>query len=119
MNNRHKKKEDNITFPTYRTEETIYVFGFHMNKNGTHSKEYVWRVPKNLEERFGDEYIKENDLVKVHTHKGSRIVKVTRVVKSNIPPTDRPVLKIYHKVDSLPKIDKDVISDEKVLKCED
>lgn len=68
----------------YRTEETTYVFALHTGIN----KEYVWRIPAQREDL---QKLKVGDEVFVQTKYGKKRVAISRIEKTTLPPTVRPI----------------------------
>ena len=69
--------------PVVYRKPTTYVYGKHPGNN----KEYIWRVPK----KYKGFDKKQGDVVLVHSNGTIQLVTITRIIKSNIPPTNRRI----------------------------
>ena len=94
----HKRKEwqrknmDKFKMPAYVNKPTTYIYGRHYRmKHGEFSKEYVWRVPKHLLRQGFGVGLQEWDSVLVDTKYGAKPVTVTKIVRLDKCPIDKPV----------------------------
>lgn len=92
-----KRKNDKDSAPKYRNEMTTYVYGVFKHKNGSFSKQYVWRVPKSLSDRGWDRDLLPGDKVFVNVNGKEKYVTVTKIHRTNKCPVTTPVKKVIAK----------------------
>lgn len=79
---------------TYRTQNTTYVYGTHLNSKCT--KEFVWRVPESWSEFT--ENIKVGDTIYCKTKFGVAPVVVSKIEVNDLCPIDIPVRKVANQI---------------------
>lgn len=83
--------------PKYKREITTYVYGVFKRKDGTFSKQYVWRVPKSLSDRGWDRDLLPGDKVFVSVNGKEKYVTVTKIHRTDKCPVVMPVKKVMPK----------------------
>lgn len=83
--------------PKYKREMTTYVYGVFKRKDGSFSKQYVWRVPKSLSDRGWDRDLLPGDKVFVNANGKEKYVTVTKIHRTDKCPVLTPVKKVIPK----------------------
>lgn len=92
---RCKRGEDSI--PKYRTEMTTYLYCVFKHKNGSYSKQYVWRVPKSWSDNGWERDVLPGDKIFVNSKGKSNLAIVTKIHRTESCPSDFPVKRVTGK----------------------
>lgn len=89
----YRKNTKDWTIPHYRNEETVYVYGIHLNSRCT--KEFVWRVPKSWTSFI--ENVQIGDKILCRTKFGCSSITVTKIEVLDKCPVDFIVKRVASK----------------------
>lgn len=94
----HRKTIECRPVPSYKNEDTTYVYGMHFDKKKSEfSKEYMWRVPKSWSELGWESDLLPGDHIVVSTKYGLKPIVITKIVRTNECPVDCPVRRVVKK----------------------
>lgn len=82
-----KKNPFTITYNDYEHENTVYVFGKHINSRS--KNEYVWRIPKK-KTRLAKK-VQVGDIVMCNTKYGKAPVQITNIKVLSSPPIEMEI----------------------------
>lgn len=92
---KHEKDKDDI--PKYRTEMTTYIYGVFKRKDGSYSKQYMWRVPKSWSDNGWERDVLPGDKIFVDSKGRNNIAIVTKIHRTETCPVDYPVKRVLGK----------------------